>query len=473
MQRLELWLSGKFKARQTKDAAAPFVPSEIKQRGRISLEILRLTGLFDRPITMGEFVALLKGDATDSGPIPGLTDQASEASIPTLNQAIRNLESVNLLVRVSDDPIQFKLEPWPSVEGSRPFLDAHPLVREYFAGTLTYKHEAQASESSTSSGADDPQSPEGTHSLARRACSEDSVREAHRRLYEHLKQSAPERPDNLNDMMPLYHAVAHGCKAGLWQDALDDVYFERLHRGAEAYSVKKVGAFGAELSAISQFFEKHWRKQLSTVTQADQAWVLNNASFFLRALGRLAESREPRLAALGARIAASSWENAAITASNLSELWLTLGDVSSAVRQGEQSVALADRSGDAFWRMGTRTTLAAALFCDKEREPNTLASGLSASPRRAPLAHPLILPSARPRRSNRRGSRSISCSTRCRATSTASFFWPMFACGSGISSQGADRIKRSPKLWDGLLTVPPARPKVSRNPRWGDLWSAT
>ena len=81
-------------------------------------------------------------------------------------------------------------------------------------------------------------------------------------------------------MMPLYHAVAHGCKAGLWQDALDDVYFERLHRGAEAYSVKKVGAFGAELSAISQFFEKHWRKQLSTVT--------------------LAESREPRLAALGA-----------------------------------------------------------------------------------------------------------------------------------------------------------------------------
>ena len=36
---------------------------------------------------------------------------------------------------------------------------------------------------------------------------------------------------------------------------------------------------------------------------------------------------------------------------NLSELSLTLGDVSSAVRQGEQSVELADRSGDAFQRM--------------------------------------------------------------------------------------------------------------------------
>lgn len=25
-----------------------------------------------------------------------------------------------------------------------------------------------------------------------------------------------ELPDSLNDMMPLYHPVAHGCKAGLY-----------------------------------------------------------------------------------------------------------------------------------------------------------------------------------------------------------------------------------------------------------------
>lgn len=39
---------------------------------------------------------------------------------------------------------------------------------------------------------------------------------------------------------------------------------------------------------------------------------------------------------------------------------LTLGDVSSAVRQGEQSVELADRSGDAFMQMATRAMLGAA-----------------------------------------------------------------------------------------------------------------
>ena len=41
-------------------------------------------------------------------------------------------------------------------------------------------------------------------------------------------------------------------------------------------------------------------------------------------------------------------ESAAITASNLSELYLTIGDVTQALAYAEQSVQLADRSGDAF-----------------------------------------------------------------------------------------------------------------------------
>lgn len=67
MERLELWLAGHIEARKDKNRDAPFVPAEIKKSGHISLELLRLTALFDRPITMGEFAALLKGDATCSG----------------------------------------------------------------------------------------------------------------------------------------------------------------------------------------------------------------------------------------------------------------------------------------------------------------------------------------------------------------------------------------------------------------------
>jgi len=41
-----------------------------------------------------------------------------------------------------------------------------------------------------------------------------------------------------------------------------------------------------------------------------------------------------------------------VCANNLSELELTLGEVVAAVKDAEQSMTYADRSGDAFMRMG-------------------------------------------------------------------------------------------------------------------------
>ena len=85
------------------------------------------------------------------------------------------------------------------------------------------------------------------------------------------------------------------------------------------------------------------------------------AGFDLRALGRLAEAAQPMQAGLEIDIAQKDWKNAAIAASNLSELYLTLGDVTQALAYAEQSVGLADQSGDEFQRMSNRTKVADAL----------------------------------------------------------------------------------------------------------------
>jgi hypothetical protein len=61
------------------------------------------------------------------------------------------------------------------------------------------------------------------------------------------------------------------------------------------------------------------------------------------------------------RIKQEVWISAAIIASNLSELELTLGEVAAAVRDAEQSVSHADRSGDAFWKVTSRCKIADAL----------------------------------------------------------------------------------------------------------------
>ncbi len=57
-----------------------------------------------------------------------------------------------------------------------------------------------------------------------------------------------------------------------------------------------------------------------------------------------------------------NWRNAAHAVNSLSELELLLGNVTSAVREGEQSVVFADRFKYPFERMTTRTTLAEALY---------------------------------------------------------------------------------------------------------------
>ncbi|MEZ5449612.1 MAG: hypothetical protein R3E89_11710 [Thiolinea sp.] len=62
------------------------------------------------------------------------------------------------------------------------------------------------------------------------------------------------------------------------------------------------------------------------------------------------------------------WKNAAISASNLSELQLTLGEVAAARESGQRSVDYADQSGDIFERMIDLTIHADALHQAGEAE---------------------------------------------------------------------------------------------------------
>jgi tetratricopeptide (TPR) repeat protein len=274
------------------------------------LAILRLLGFFDRPADAKAVAALRAKPA-----IPGLTEALVDIPNETWNWAITSLQEHGLLL------------PGDSQAES---LDAHPLVRAYFQEELEKGHP-------------------------------DAWREGNLRLYEHLKASAPDLPETLKEMEPLFTAVLHGCRAGRQQEAMDEVYWRRIQRGQEFYSGNKLGAIGSELTALSGFFDPPWDRPSPCLSPADQAFVLNEAGFDLRALGRLAEAAQPMQAGLKARLAQEKWLNAAIIASNLSELTLTLGELPRAVAFGEQSVELADRSGDAFQRMSKRTTMADAL----------------------------------------------------------------------------------------------------------------
>jgi tetratricopeptide (TPR) repeat protein len=209
-----------------------------------------------------------------------------------------------------------------------------------------------------------------------------AFREAHSRLFDYLCRTTPHRPDTLDGLAPLYEAVTHGCLAGRHQEAMYKVYIDRILRGANQggfYSTKKLGAIGADLAAVAAFFDEPWSKVSPNLHESYQAWLLNAAAFYLRSLGRLTEAVQPMRASLEMRIQQQDWKDAAIVASNLSELEVTLGRLADAMTDARQAIAHADQSGDVFQRMSKHVRAAdvshefgqwaeaGALFADAER----------------------------------------------------------------------------------------------------------
>jgi hypothetical protein len=276
--------------------------------GTPDLQLLHLLGLFDHPIETDVLQVLWQAQVPNL--TAGIPEKAGKVAIRDLREKHRMLSAH---------------------EGRPDLLDCHPLIREYFGKQLQTQHP-------------------------------DAWQQAHARLYEYYK-ALPEKelPDTLEEMQPLFSAVAHGCAAGLHQQALDEVYWPRIQREDEHYLTKKLGAFSDDLATVAHFFTTPWQTPAAGLTTEDKAAALNWAGFRLRALGRLREAVEPMQADVAMAVNQEDWPGAAQATSNLSELQLTLGDLAAAVSSAAQSVAYADKSGELFQRMVSRTTHADAL----------------------------------------------------------------------------------------------------------------
>jgi hypothetical protein len=157
-------------------------------------------------------------------------------------------------------------------------------------------------------------------------------RAAHRQLYEHLCATTKDKSrPTLEDLQPLYQAVAHGCQAGMQEEAFEEVYMNRIQRGTEFYNTPKLGAYGSNLGAVACFFEQPLSRVSPALTKAHQAWLLDAAAQCLRAGGRSTEALEPLRTSLAMSVELQDRANAARSASSLSVLELILGDLVSAV----------------------------------------------------------------------------------------------------------------------------------------------
>jgi tetratricopeptide (TPR) repeat protein len=205
------------------------------------VSVLRMLGLFDRPADEKALEALVKPPA-----IPGLTESLADLGPSEWRTILARLRRARLLS--GEDP------------HGRGDLDTHPLVREYFGEQL-------------------------------RSERTEAWKECNRRLFGYYRTLAPQLPDNVIEMEPLFLAAICGCNAGLFREALHDVYIPRIQRGDAGFAANILGARGALLSVLIHFFEDgrwgspvHVGVERQSLTEEDQLFILIQAALNITAM---------------------------------------------------------------------------------------------------------------------------------------------------------------------------------------------
>lgn len=145
-------------------------------------------------------------------------------------------------------------------------------------------------------------------------------------------------------MQPLFDAITHGCAAGLYKQTFERVYWRRVLREKQEFSIKRLGAFGSDLSALNGFFVSPWTQPVGMLSKSYQAFLLNAAGVRLQAMGRLKEALLSMQKSVDMAISQMDWDSASTGAKLVSELHLTSGDLEEALAQSELSIKLADRN---------------------------------------------------------------------------------------------------------------------------------
>ena len=285
------------------------------------LSVLRMLGLFDRPADEKALGVLLKSPA-----IPGLTESLVNLSPSEWRMILTKLRRARLLAREdSHNP---------------GYLDTHPLVREYY----------------------------GEQMQSQRI---DAWRECNRRLYHYYRTLAPQLPDSVRDMEPLFLAVICGCNAGLFRDALREVYIPRIQRGDAFFAAKVLGSRGALLSVLVHFFEGgRWSSPLEkgvegqSLTAEDQLFILMQAGLYLTATRGFATS-EALSCYQRAESLCEALNRPLVLFSALRGLWrysLVTDKLSATMQIAKRVYSLAQDENDSALMIGAYRALACTLY---------------------------------------------------------------------------------------------------------------
>jgi tetratricopeptide (TPR) repeat protein len=167
----------------------------------------------------------------------------------------------------------------------------------------------------------------------------------HKHIYQYFGLYTLEWPETLDEMQPLFEQVYHGCAAGLYDEVLYDVYWEKINRKDEYFITHNFDAWETALSLTRTFFPEGDLSQMPLVSKTNsQGWLLNAAGLALLITGRPKEAEELFLTAVLVDIEAKDWKNASTGYENLADLQFRSGELESGLESAKKALDAAEKA---------------------------------------------------------------------------------------------------------------------------------
>jgi len=255
--------------------------------------LLNLLGLFDRGIALTDVKALVR-----SASVTGLTEELADLSQSEWSYALKKLEDASLITT--------------SIRDGFSMIDCHPLVRDFLNEHLSKERP-------------------------------DIWREGNKMVFEFLQRSAIPNPETMLQLEPLFRAVVHGTRAGLFEESFK-LYFERIKR--KQFSIFTEGSHHADQSCIRAFFRNPWTEPVAQLSETASSYLLSCAAANLIYLGQIEEAIEPSILSFQWFQKNQRWFEAAVTSGPLISMLIAAGRLGDARREWNRGRESVDRAGN-------------------------------------------------------------------------------------------------------------------------------
>lgn len=244
--------------------------------------LLNLLGLFDRCIAVDDLRALVESEH-----VAGLTADLEKLTDADWRYAIQKLEDANLI---------FKFE-----RSDQLVIDCHPLVRDFLNERL-------------------------------RKDNIEAWTKGNEIIFNYLQADAVPDPTSMLELEPLFRAVIHGTRAGLFEESFQ-LYFDRIKK--RQFSLFTEGSHHADQSCIRAFFRKPWTEPVEELSESASFYLFACAAANLAYLGHIEEAIAPSTKSIQWFQKHEQWVQSAVTSGPLISMLIAAGRLDEARKEWE------------------------------------------------------------------------------------------------------------------------------------------